>query len=172
MLLIRPETTADISAIHEVNKLAFDGRDAEPGLVAAIRASTSFIPELSLVAEENNRVLGHILFSQIHIQSGQVQIPALALAPMAVLPEYQKQGIGSRLVKQGLEECRRLGHEIVIVLGHPAYYPRFGFSPALAKFLDCPYGDCGDAWMALELVEGALQGIRGKVVYPPAFNNV
>jgi putative acetyltransferase len=172
MLLIRPETTADISAIREVNKLAFDGRDAEPGLVAAIRASTSFIPELSLVAENNGGIIGHILFSRIHIQSGKEQIPALALAPMAVVPEYQKQGVGSRLVKHGLQECRRLGHKIVIVLGHPAYYPRFGFSHRLAEFLDCPFGNCGDAWMALELVEGTLQGIRGKVVYPSAFNNV
>ncbi|HSL45746.1 MAG TPA: N-acetyltransferase [Anaerolineales bacterium] len=172
MLLIRPETTADISAIHQVNKQAFDGRDAEPGLVAAIRGSRSFIPELSLVAQENKRIVGHILFSRIHIASGEKEIPALALAPMAVLPEYQKRGIGSTLVKRGLEECRRLDHAIVIVLGHPTYYPRFGFSSQLAEPLDCPYGNCGDAWMALELVHGALNGIQGKVIYPSAFHGV
>lgn len=172
MLLIRPETISDISAIRDVNKQAFDGRDVEAGLVEAIRQSESFMAELSLVAEEQGRVVGHILFSRIHIGTDTNQVSALALAPMAVLPGYQKRGIGSALVRRGLEECKRLGHEIVIVLGHPSYYPRFGFSSSLAKSLDCPYGNCGEAWMALELVEGALQGIHGKVVYPSYFDGV
>jgi putative acetyltransferase len=172
MNIIRQETPSDIAAIHAVNKQAFDNREAEPGLVKAIRNSGNFIKELSLVAEENGQIVGHILFSRIHIDTENGQVSALALAPMAVLPEYQKQGIGSRLVKSGLAECKRLGHAIVIVLGHTAYYPRFGFSAASAKSLECPFGDCGDAWMALELVPDALQAISGKVVYPPAFNSV
>ncbi len=172
MIIIRHEIPSDIPAIHTVNEQAFDGREAEAGLVDAIRKSENFIPELSLVADKDGQIIGHIFFSRIHIETENGQAPALALAPMAVLPEYQKQGIGSRLVKRGLEECKRLGHAIVIVLGHPAYYPRFGFSALLAKSLKCPFGDCGEAWMALELIPGALQGVRGKVVYPPVFNSV
>jgi putative acetyltransferase len=170
MTKIRPETPADAVAIHSVNKQAFDGREAEPRLVDAIRQSDGYISELSLLAEENDQIIGHILFSRIHIQSENEQLPALALAPMAVLPGYQKQGIGSALVRHGLEECKRLGHTIIIVLGHPAYYPRFGFTPELAKSLECPFGDCGNAWMALELIPGALDGVRGKIIYPAAFD--
>jgi len=171
-MLIRPETPADIPAIYAVNQLAFDGGEAEPRLVDTIRLSDDFIPELSLVAEADGRVIGHILFSRIHIQTEAGAIPALSLAPMAVLPEYQNRGIGSMLVRGGLEESRRLGHAIVIVLGHPNYYPRFGFSAGMAQTLECPYGDAGPAWMALELIPGALHGVRGKVVYPPAFDGV
>jgi len=172
MIIIRPETSTDASAIYEVNKQAFDGRDAEPGLVDAVRKSENFIPEISLIAEENGKLIGHILFSRIHIETKNTKIPALALAPMAVRPEYQKQGIGTLLVRRGLEECKRLNHAIVIVLGHPAYYPRFNFSAELAKSLECPYGECGEAWMALELLPNALDGVRGRVVYPPAFDGV
>jgi putative acetyltransferase len=172
MIIIRHETTSDIAAIHDVNKKAFGGREAEAGLVNALRKSDNFIPELSLVTEVNGQILGHILFSRIHIETENGQLPALALAPMAVLPKHQKQGMGSMLVRQGLEECKRLGQKIVIVLGHPTYYPRFGFSAQLAKPLECPYGDGGDAWMVLELSAGVLQRVRGKVVYPPAFNGV
>jgi len=172
MNLIRPETSSDLAAIHAVNKQAFDNREAEPGLVNAIRNSENFIPELSLVAEENGQIVGHILFSCIHIATEDGQVPALALAPMAVLPEYQKQGIGSELVRRGLVESKRLAHAIVIVLGHTAYYPRFGFSAALAQSLECPFGDCGEAWMALELIPDALQAVSGKVVYPSVFNDV
>jgi len=172
MTIIRQETPSDIAAIHDANKQAFDGREAEAGLVDAIRKSENFIPELSLVAEENGQILGHILFSRIYIETENGQLPALALAPMAVLPEYQKQGIGSHLVRRGLEECKQLGHAIVIVLGHTDYYPRFGFSASLAKSLECPFGDCGEAWMAVELIPGALQEMRGKVVYPASFNRV
>lgn len=172
MPVIRPESPADAAAIYTVNKQAFDGREAEPRLVDSIRETEGYIPELSLVAEQNDRITGHILFSRIQIQSENVQLPGLALAPMAVLPEYQGQGTGSALVKRGLEECKRLAHAWIIVLGHPAYYTRFGFAPELAKSLECPFGDCGNAWMALELIPGALKGVRGIVIYPPAFDNL
>lgn len=172
MALIRPETAADRKAVYLVNKEAFDSRDAEPCLVEAIRGSEFYIPELSLVAEKDGKVVGHILFSRIHVVTEEEVIPALALAPMAVLPEYQHQGIGSALVLEGLDACKRLGEEIVIVLGHSNFYPRFGFSAVLAEELESPFGDPGDAWMALELVPGALVGVRGKIVYPSAFDNV
>lgn len=172
MIVIRPEMPADAASVYAVNQQAFGGRDAEPRLVNAIRDSENFIPDLSLVAEADGQIIGHIIFSRIHIETEKGQTPALSLAPVAVLPAFQGQGTGSALVRRGLEESKRLGHTIVIVLGHPTYYPRFGFSSALAKSLECPFGDCGDAWMALELVPGALEGVRGRVVYPPAFNEV
>lgn len=172
MTTIRPETSADYEAVYTINKQAFDGRDAEPQLVEAVRRAEDFIPELSLVADEDGQIVGHILFSPIYIQTENERIPAISLAPMAVLPEYQGRGVGSALVRHGLEECKRLGHRVVIVLGHPRYYPRFGFSAKMAKGLECPYGDCGDAWMALELAPGALEGVSGKVVYPPYFDGV
>jgi putative acetyltransferase len=172
MITIRPETQADKAAVYWINKRAFNGRDTEPALVDAVRDLDNFIPELSLVAEQNGQIVGHILFSHINIETENGQASAIALAPMAVLPEYQKQGIGSALVLRGLEECKRLGYTIVIVLGHTTYYPRFGFSAALAKSLECPYGDCGEAWMAMELVPGALNGVFGRVVYPSVFDGV
>ncbi len=172
MINIRQEIPSDMAAIHSVNKQAFNGREAEANLVDVIRNSEKFIPELSLVAEEDGQILGHILFSHIHIETENGQLPSLALAPMAVLPEYQQQGIGSKLVRQGLAVCKSLRHSIVIVLGHPGYYPRFGFSAVMAKLLECPFGDCGDGWMALELIPDALDRVGGKVVYPSFFNHV
>ncbi len=171
MPIIRPETPDDLAAIYTVNEQAF-GRRGEADLVDVIRKSEHFIPQLSLVAEVDGRVVGHILFSRIHIETDQGRVPALALGPMAVLPGYQRQGIGSKLVREGLQACRQLGHALVVVLGHPNFYPRFGFSAHLARSLTCPFGDCGNAWMAHELVPGSLQGIRGRVVYPPVFDSV
>ena len=171
-MMIRPETPADYSAVYELNRVAFDGRDAEPRLVEAIRRAEGFIPELSLVAEEGGAVVGHILFSPIIVAIDRGEVPALSLAPMAVRPDRQRRGIGSALVRHGLAECGRLGHRIVIVVGHAEFYPRFGFSSALAQNLACPFGNCGEAWMALELVPGALQGVWGTVKYPKAFDLV
>ena len=168
-MIVRPETAADLAAIHEINTLAF-GRDSEARLVDAIRASNDFVPGLSLVAEQDGRVVGHILFSQIHIRSERTLIAALALAPMAVHPDLQNQGIGSRLVRDGLAACRRLGHRIVVVVGHPNYYPRFGFTSARALGLQSPYPD--PVFMAQELEPGALRAVSGTVEYPPSFHSV
>ena len=160
---IRPETPADIPAIYAVNQVAFDG-EAEPRLVDAIRLSENFIPELSLVAEADGQVVGHILFSRILIQAETGPIPALSLAPMAVLPEYQNRGLGSALVRHGLDESRRLGHSIVIVLGHPGYYPRFGFEPAEPLGIMPPYPvEPSEAWMVVELAPGTLEKAAGTV---------
>ena len=122
---------------------------------------------VSLVAESDAEVVGHILFSEITIQTESGLVPVLSLAPMSVLPELQNTGVGSRLVREGLDRCRQLGYGIVFVLGHPAYYPRFGFSAALAAPLDAPFS--GESFMALELVPGALEGLRGTVEYSPPF---
>lgn len=172
MITIRPEEAQDIPAIYAVNQQAFDGRKEEPGLVDALRLTQSFTPELSLVAVVDGTIAGHILFSKIEIDTKKGKLPAISLAPLAVSPDFQRQGIGTALVRHGLGECRRLGHQIVIVLGHEQYYPRFGFSAEKATDLECPYGDVGGAWMAIELAPGALDGVRGKVIYPPEFEAV
>jgi len=111
----------------------------EAQLVDALRRDGDFIPELSLFAVDEGRIVGHILFPPVTISSSEENVAALALAPMAVLPEFQGCGIGSRLVREGLAACRRLGHRIVVVVGHPAYYPKFGFSPARAQGIDVPF---------------------------------
>ncbi|MBN2146404.1 MAG: N-acetyltransferase [Anaerolineales bacterium] len=171
-MIIRPETSADYDAIRQVNILAFDNRSSEAGLVEAIRRQPDFIPALSLVAELDGQVVGHILFSPIRIETAQEHLPAISLAPMAVRPEYQNQGIGSALVEHGLAECRRLGQRIAIVLGHTNFYPRFGFMPASRWGLQGPYPEAGDAFMALELQPGALRGVQGTVCYPSIFDGV
>jgi putative acetyltransferase len=172
MTIIRPETPADYPAVYEVNKLAFDGRHAEPRLVEVIRSTGDFIPELSLVAEEAGEVVGHILFSPLVVETEDERLVGISLAPMAVHPSHQNRGIGSDLVRHGIEKVRELGYPLIIVLGHPGFYPRFGFSAELARSLTCPFGECGEAWMALELKPGALQGVQWKVVYPLAFKDV
>lgn len=171
MVTVRPERAKDYEAIHEVNKLAFGGEE-EALLIQRLRKSTSFLPELSLVAVKSGRVVGHILFSPIIIETQSEAVPALSLAPMAVLPEFQNQGIGSELVRQGLRESKRLGHDIVVVVGHPGYYPRFGFTPARAKGLEAPFSVPDEAFMVLELSPGALKGKKGTLKYPPAFDEV
>lgn len=171
MVTVRPERAKDYEAIHEINKLAFGGEE-EVLLVQRLRKSPSFIPELSLVAVKSGRVVGHILFSSIIIETQKGAVPALSLAPMAVLPEFQRQGIGSELVQQGLRESKRLGHNIVVVVGHPGYYPRFEFTSARAKGLEVPFKVPDEAFMVLELIPGALDGIKGTLIYPPEFNEV
>jgi putative acetyltransferase len=162
---IRAESDTDHEAIRHVNRLAF-GQDDEARIVDALR--NGGYSRLSLIAEVNSVVVGHILFSDLPILTDSGTVSALSLAPMAVLPEYQNQGIGTALVRAGLEACRQQGHRIVVVLGHSDYYPRFGFSAKLAEPLASPFGG-GKSWMALELVPGALGGISGWVRYPPPF---
>ena len=168
---IRPETQNDIRAIRKLNKRAFKG-NSDSKLVDALRESDSFIAAFSLVAEKDGQVVGHILFSPVSIKGLNGPAPALALAPMAVLPEFQNQGIGTALVKRGLEECGKAGHKIVVVVGHPEYYPRFGFVKAGEKGLKLPFEAPPEVFMALELAPGALNGAQGEIIYPPAFHEV
>jgi putative acetyltransferase len=170
-LSIRPETGADEAAIHAVVTAAF-GRDDEARLVSALRQTEHFIGALSLVAERDARIVGHILFTRIDIRTPWHDVPALALAPLAVHPENQHSGIGARLVRDGLQRCRELGHAIVIVLGHPEYYPRFGFSPARPQGVEAPFPVRNEAFMALALTPEALQGVSGVVRYPAPFVEV
>ncbi len=168
MVMIRAEKREDVDAIHRVNRQAF-GQEDEAVLVRRIRESSGFIPELSLVAVRDSKVVGHILFSRIHIDTPNGDVAILSLAPMAVLPEFQNSGIGTQLVREGLKKCREMGHTIVVVIGHPEYYPRFGFVPARTKGLELHFPVPDDAFMVCELAPDVLTGIKGMVKYPPEF---
>ena len=160
---VRVETQADFAAVRAVNREAF-GQADEADLVERLREDGEVVA--SLVAEVDNAVVGHILFSRLPIVASAREIAGAALAPVAVLPRFQRLGVGSALVRAGLRRCAESGSEAVVVLGHPAYYPRFGFSTALAERLDAPFS--GAAFMALELVPGALAD-GGVVRYAAAF---
>ena len=167
-LVIRREIPRDIPLIHGVNAAAFD-TTAEARLVDALRAAGA--ATLSLVAEERGEIVGHILFSPVTIE-GRPGLDVVGLAPMAVVPARQRQGIGSRLVREGLAELRQKGCVGVVVLGHPRYYPRFGFVPASRLGLRCEYDSPDEAFMALELVPGALAGPPGLVRYHPELSRL
>ncbi|WP_455369798.1 GNAT family N-acetyltransferase [[Eubacterium] cellulosolvens] len=140
----------------------------ESELIRRIRASKIFVPKLSLVAEKNGRILGHILFSKIKIR-GEKEYESLILAPMVVLPELQNQGIGRKLIIEGLNEARELGFSSVIVLGHKDYYPMFGFEKASKWNIKCSFHVPDEAFMAIELKIGALAGKSGIVEFPKEF---
>jgi putative acetyltransferase len=169
MIFIRQEKKEDFEVIRDINSKAF-GQPNEAQLVDNLRGTDNFIPELSLVAELNGKIVGHILFTRMVIESKSGKIPALSLAPVAVIPGHQNQGIGTELVKKGLEECRKLGHKIVIVVGHPNYYPRFGFYSARSRGLEAPFEVPDEAFMVLELEAGALEGVSGIIRYPKEFD--
>lgn len=188
---IRTESPGDYRVVAEVIRRAFGG-EGEVTLVDELRREPDFLPELSLVAESNSPlpgeiaidstiqsddaadrdaggfVVGHIFFSPILID----QTPGLALAPVAVLPEWQRQGVGSALVCAGLQAAAALGHALVVVVGHPEYYPRFGFVPARAAGLEVPFPVSDAAFMVCELTPGALQTARGMVHYAAPFGKV
>ena len=162
---IRGEQPGDAAAIRHVNTTAFD-TSLEADLVDALREQAR--PIVSLVADEGGIVTGHILFSPVTLSS-QPGLLLMGLAPMAVVRDQQRRGVGSALVRAGLDECRRLGVVAVAVLGHADYYPRFGFRPASSFGLVSQYDVPDDAFMALELEPGALRGHAGTIRYHPAF---
>lgn len=171
-LTIRPETATDYAFVYEINKIAF-GQDAEARLVDLLRQNIEFIPGLSLVAQLGPQIVGHILFSKIYIEDhcGN-RFESLALAPLAILPEFQKKGIGKKLVRCGLQKAAELGFKSVIVLGHEHYYPKFGFRPAGRWNINAPFEVSANAFMAIELVQDGLNGVSGTVVYSKEFDGV
>jgi putative acetyltransferase len=162
--MIRPETEVDLPAIDDVNQRAF-GRADEALLVRRLRDDGLVVA--SLVAEQGGAVVGHVMLSWLPTRVDGHSLRVVALAPVAVLPERQRQGIGSRLVEGSIEAAREHSVAAIIVLGHPRYYPRFGFSAAAARGLAAPFS--GKSFMALELVAGSLAGKTGTVHYPSAF---
>ena len=166
---IRPENRDDYPSITRLNDLAFEQK-TEGKLVENLRKTQEFIPSLSLVAEIAGEIAGHILFHPIGIDTAESYRDTLALAPMSVHPEYQRTGIGSELVREGIESARDLGHRSIIVIGHPEYYPRFGFKPASNWGIKAPFDVPDNACLALELVVDALKDANGTIKYPEEFN--
>jgi putative acetyltransferase len=169
MVIVRQEEQDDIAAIRQVNEQAF-GRAAEATLVERLRAGGGVC--LSLVAVVDKRLVGHILFSPVTIVLEQGTFAVLGLAPLAVAPAWQRQGIGSRLVQHGLAACRRAAYAGVVVLGSPAYYRRFGFVPAQRFGIQSEYAVPDDVFMVIELRAGALRGHAGVARYAPEFQTV
>ena len=168
MLSIRKEQSNDYQTIDELIKEAFataeyiDGN--EQNLVAALRKGSSFIPELSLVAEIDGTIAGHILFTKAKVGVNEV----LALAPLSVKPDYQNQGVGTALVNKGHEIARKLGYSYVIVLGHETYYSRFGYQPAEQMGVLVPDGIPSKNFMAIKLQRNA-ESLHGTMLYAEEF---
>lgn len=162
-LSIHNELARDAPAIRRVNEAAFGQRE-EADIVEALRKARAI--SCSLVATQDNAVVGHILFSPVAIETDHRRLKAIGLAPMAVVPDQQRTGIGGALIRTGLEQLRGAGHSAVVVLGHPSYYPRFGFRPARELGLRWEHGH-EEAFMALELIPKALEGVSGVVRYRP-----
>ena len=160
---IREELPGDIAAIREVNRRAF-GQDQEANIVDALRSNRASL--LSLVAMLNGRVVGHIMYSPITVG----EVTGAALGPMAVLPEYQRQGIGSKLVEAGNQKLKDAGCPLIIVVGHAEYYPRFGFEPASVHGITCEWEMPDNVFMLLVLDKAKTQGVSGLAKYRPEFS--
>jgi putative acetyltransferase len=169
MLEIREEQPGDETAIRNVNEQAF-GSPAEADLVDKLRERDAFV--LSMIAIEDDTVVAHILFTEAIIDDPDASIKAIGLAPMAVLPQYQRKKIGSQLLDAALDKCKHLDHDAVIVLGYPEYYPKFGFTTAKSQGIQCEFDVPDDVFMVLELKEDALAGWTGTIKYQPEFNEV
>lgn len=166
---IRPETTADAPAIARLNQSAF-GRDNEAQLVDLLREQRAFT--LSWVAEQAGTIVGHVLLSPVTVTGEAGAWTAVALGPVAVDPDCQKQGVGTALIRAALVKMRQAGYGVVFVLGHADYYPRFGFVPTQPLGIRWEIDVPADIFMVLELVDGALNGRTGIVHYHAAFNSV
>lgn len=162
---IREETTSDIKATHRVHELAFDS-SAEAQLVHLLRSRG--VAAISLVAEDRGEIVGHILFSPVSIHPPARGWRALGLAPLGVIPERQHQGIGKALINEGLERCKERGIHLVVVLGDPAYYEKFGFRRSKHYGLSNEY-QADEHFMVLELTPGVLDNFTGTVKYAPEF---
>lgn len=167
-MLVRGEQERDRANAHAVNLAAFD-TPLEAALVDRLREAAH--PLVSLVGLDGESVIGHILFSPV-VLSGHEDLRIMGLGPMAVVPAHQRKGVGSVLVRAGLERCRELEYGAVVVLGHPEYYPRFGFVPAVSAGIRCEYDAPEEAFMVVELKPGYLRNSQGTIRYHAAFDEV
>ena len=165
---VRTEKVTDEPAVCLVNTSAFE-TPAEANLVDALRKQAR--PIVSLVAELDDSVVGHIMFSPVTLSS-HPDLKLMGLAPVAVMPKYQRKGIGAALVQAGLEKCKQLGFIAVVVLGHPEYYPRFGFVPSSRFGINSEYDVPENVFMVMEIRPGALTGVNGIVKYHKAFDRL
>jgi putative acetyltransferase len=169
MIKIRPEKEIDREDIYKVNELAF-GRDVESRLVDSLRNSESYVEGLSLVAEHVGEIIGHIMFTRISTDPENEKFVGVSLAPIAVLPDCQKKGIGSKLIREGIKACKSKSFKAIIVIGHPEYYPKFGFTQAREKGLESSIPVPDEAFKVLELVTGSLEGTEGKIIFASEFD--
>jgi putative acetyltransferase len=168
IILVRSEEKNDYEAIRKINDLAFNQIN-EGVMIKKLRDNPDFIAELSLVAVVDNEVVGHILFFPIKIKNNSEIAISLSLGPIAIHPNFQNKGIGSKLVVEGLKKAKKLGFTSVIVLGHPNYYPRFGFQPASKWKIRLQMDVPDEAFMAVELKQDSLNKCSGIVEYPNEF---
>ncbi|PEW99771.1 GNAT family N-acetyltransferase [Bacillus cereus] len=172
MVTIRQEQKNDYRKTEEVVQQAFLNEEfsdeKEHELVKRIRECDAFIPELSLVAVDEG-IVGHILLSKITIEQDGTSVESLALAPVSVARGHQKKGIGGKLIGAALEKAKELGYGAVVVLGHPEYYPKFGFKKASEWNIKAPFEVPDEVFMVMELRENALEGVEGVVQYSSAF---
>ena len=166
-VIIRPERRQDKQRIRQINVEAF-GSEAESNLIEVLRNSGILL--ISLIAEVNGEVIGHILFSPVDLRGNKSNVSIAGLSPMAVMPKWQRKGMGSMLVKEGLRLCKESGYAAVVVLGHPEYYARFGFAPSVRYGIKSEYDVPDEVFMAVELSEGSLADCGGIVRYHAAFN--
>ncbi|MEM9329594.1 MAG: N-acetyltransferase [Bacteroidota bacterium] len=170
---LRQEASEDHSAVFHVLKAAFRTESnpdpEEPDLVDRLRKSHAFIPELSIVAEHQGKIVGHILLTKIKVIDGTKESDSLALAPVSVLPAFQGQGIGGRLIEHAHEMAKAMGHQSIILLGHADYYPRFGYRQTTEFGIKMPFEVPAENCLAIELVKDGLMGVRGRVQYPSEF---
>ena len=169
-VIVRAEAPEDVKAIDVVNLSAFQG-EAEARLVSAIRASDEFVPDLSLVAEINGRIVGHLLLSKVTLQHDGTGRAVLALGPMSVVPSQSHRGIGSALIQAAISRARDMRYTAIVVAGQPEYYERFDFQPAETWGLTSNLRLPADGLTAMELLPGALKG-GGEVVYPAPFAEI
>jgi putative acetyltransferase len=163
-LIIRPEEAKDRAAVYQLNVLAYN-RDDEARLVEELRDGHH--ARLSLVADAGGHVMGYVCFSAVQIMTDDGPMQALVLAPLAVHPEQQQHGLGTTLVKDGLYLAAQRHHRVVLVVGDPAFYGRFGFSAELTRNLKSRFS--GENFLAMELMQGALKGVSGMVMFPAPF---
>jgi len=173
-VIIRKETLRDYDRVIELTEKAFETLEIsdhnEGKLVDKLRKAPTFIPELSLVAELDGQLVGHILFTPLQIKNEQNSYNSLVLGPVSVLPEFQKRGIGGKLIRAGHQKAKELGFQSVILIGHREYYPRLGYKPASTWGIKTQVPlPSDDVFMAVEIADGGLKGVAGMVIFPPEF---
>ena len=171
---IRQEENDDFKEVFSLIEKAFKTEQfsdhKEQFLVERLRKSEVFIPEISMVAEIDEKIVGHILVIKLKIKNKTNEFDSLALAPVSVLPEYQNKGIGGKLIMEAHKKAKELGHKSIVLLGHEKYYPRFGYEQADKYGIELPFEVPKENCMVIELIENGLNGVSGTVEYPKEFN--
>lgn len=172
-LILRPETKKEHRRIRQLVQEAFDPMPFSTGkewqLVEAIRSSRGYVPELALVAEFDGQIIGHLMVSEVIIHRKSHKIPALILSPVSVLPQYQRQGVGQVLCQKAVEEACKTDYPVMIVIGDPNYYKRFGFRPAVPEGVYLPFGFEEEYLQMMPLQDGALEKVSGAIQFPSWF---